>query len=29
MGEHNEDIYVKELGMTGEELALLRGAKVI
>ena len=29
MGEHNEDIYIKELGMTNEELALLRGAKVI
>jgi len=29
IGEHNEEIYVKELGFSKEELIILKGAKVI
>ncbi|MBN1849386.1 MAG: CoA transferase [Deltaproteobacteria bacterium] len=29
IGEHNEDIYIRELKMTSEELAILSGARVI
>ena len=29
IGEHNEEVYIGELGMSREELAILKGAKVI
>ncbi|MBN1627010.1 MAG: CoA transferase [Deltaproteobacteria bacterium] len=28
-GQHNEDIYIRELGITGEDLVILKGAGVI
>jgi hypothetical protein len=29
LGEHNEEIYRKELGLSSEELTLLRDRKII